>query len=82
MAKMAEFTRLAIQVCLDCTKRHEEIIEILTLRHSIPPRSGDLCPRLLQGAGEGRLLDPGAIEAAEGICGVKRLRGGARIHRR
>lgn len=30
---------------------------------------GDLCPRLLQGAGEGRLLDPGAIEAAEGIRG-------------
>ena len=33
------------------------------------PPSGDLRPRLVQGAGEGGLFDPGAIEAPQGVWG-------------
>ena len=61
--------QLAILACLGYTKRHEENREARTRRRSRPPPGGDLCPRLLQGAGEGGLLDPGAVEAPEGIRG-------------
>ena len=47
--------------------------------HRTAPQGGCLRPRLLQGAGEGGLLDSGAVEAAEGICGGAWLRGGAGI---
>ena len=36
---------------------------------------------VIKGAGKGRLLDPGAIEAAEGIRGGEQLRGVAGIRR-
>jgi hypothetical protein len=47
------------------TLKHEENIEA-TRRRSRPQTGGDLCPRLLEGAGEGGLLDPRATEAPQG----------------
>jgi hypothetical protein len=73
---------LAIRVCLDYTKQHEKIFDASTPRRSRPHAGGDLCPRLLEGAGKGRLLDPRAIEAAQRLCRFKGLHGGAVICRR
>jgi site-specific DNA recombinase len=54
--------------CLGHTKQHEESTKTCR-RRSRPPPGGDLCPRLLEGTGEGGLLDPSPVEAPEGVCG-------------
>src|SRR5262245_12301262 len=70
---------LAIRMCLGYTKQHEESLEASARRRARPSPSGDLCPRLLEGAGEGRLLDPGPIETPERVCGREQFRGRAGI---
>ena len=52
---------LAIRVCLAYSKRNEKSFEART-RRSRPQTGGDLCPRLLKGAGEGGLLDPAQLK--------------------
>jgi hypothetical protein len=71
---------LANARCLDYTKQHEENFEAYAIHGRFSsPAGGDLCPRLLQGAGEGRIFDSGAIEAAQGIRRRERPRSGAKI---
>ena len=70
---------LAIRACLAHTKQYGQDIKADRNSWPCPQAGGDLRPRLLQGAGEGGLLDPGAIEAPQGIRGGAGLRGGAGI---
>src|SRR5680860_748934 len=69
---------LAIHACLGYTKQDGKDLKTRT-RRSRPQAGGDLRARLLQGAGEGGLLDPRAVEAAQGIRGSERLGGRAGI---
>jgi site-specific DNA recombinase len=48
-------------VCLGYNKRYEKNLETRIRRYR-PQAGGDRCPRLLQGAGEGRLLDPAQLK--------------------
>ena len=66
-------------MCLVYTEQYDRAITADALSRPSPKAGGDLCTRVLQGAGEGGLLDPGAVEALERVCGGAGLQGGAGI---